>query len=44
MLYLKDGNMTVGFNRELFGSVKGLLDGEDAVEGHYLRTISYSLR
>lgn len=32
VLYLKDGNMTVGFNRELFGSVKGLLDGEDAVE------------
>lgn len=32
VLYLKDGNMTVGFNRELFGTVKNLLDGEDAVE------------
>lgn len=32
VLYLKDGNMTVGFNRKLFGSVQGLSDGEDAVK------------
>lgn len=32
VLYLKDGSMTVGFNRELFGSMKNMLDGEDVVE------------
>lgn len=32
VLYLKDGSMTVGFNRELFGTMKNMLEGEDVVE------------